>query len=251
MITKKERKDSAIDFSLMDDNDIKVQIYKIILKYAYSQNKIYTFASNQDELDDFISYAYTYFLEDAYKNYDPEKASLSTYIYSTLDYQYKAIMMQAKYHVDRTTARNLVNKTYPNRMEKLRSMFCFRDSIDWCDSSVYYGNPEDNAEKDLQIKDSALASEVDYIKEFEIKEGDKGILDLFNKSVRNFCNNHCSENPERNASIIKERFLSGATLQSLGDKYGLTRERVRQICNSYIKYAKKCDKDLINTIKAS
>lgn len=251
MITKKDRKDSAIDFSLMDDNDIKVQIYKIILKYAYSQNKIYTFASNQDELDDFISYAYTYFLEDAYKNYNPEKASLSTYIYSTLDYQYKAIMMQAKYHVDRTTARNLVNKTYPNRMEKLRSMFCFRDSVDWCDSSVYYGNPEDNAEKDLQIKDSALASEVDYIKEFEIKEGDKGILDLFNKSVRNFCNNHYFENPERNASIIKERFLSDATLQSLGDKYGITRERVRQICNSYIKYVKKCDKDLINTIKAS
>ena len=51
------------------------------------------------------------------------------------------------------------------------------------------------------------------------------------------------EKTERNKNIYEQRMLKGITLQSLGKKYNLSRERVRQIVNRY-KFKLDADKTL-------
>lgn len=73
------------------------------------------------------------------------------------------------------------------------------------------------------------------------------------KTIRNFLNNQ--RNSDRNSEIFAKYFgRSGATLEEVAIEYGLTRERVRQICNRYLEKIKrgfktnKIDPEILATI---
>lgn len=61
----------------------------------------------------------------------------------------------------------------------------------------------------------------------------------FSNIVRNICETYYPKNIERNVDIITHRFgldnQPVKTLEDIGDKYGLTRERIRQIEESILK----------------
>lgn len=240
--------------------DIKLQIYKVISKYATSHSNIYSILK-EDELEDFISYAYTHYLDKLYSNFDSEKGALSTHIYACLDKLYPVYIQQAKKHVDFATARILAS-TDSSRIASINSCknLYSTKSIDVCESAITSSNPS----IDDLIPDSSLADEKSdpyyilientskYSSE-QIKQTEIG--KIFEDCLNRYINTHEYKNKYY---IARDKYViwnytfregSDVTYQSLADKWGgISRERVRQIINKFYHWVSK-DKKLREALK--
>lgn len=241
--------------------DVKLQIYKIISKYAVSHSNIYSILKDDDELKDFISYAYTHYLDKLYSNFDPEKGALSTHIYACLDKLYPIYIQQAKKHVDFMTARVLTTND-PSRATSTNSCknLYFTKSIDTCESAIESSNPsvgdfipdssliDEKSDPYFIVVENTSKYDSEQIRQTEIGK-------IFEDCLNRYMNNDKHKNEyyiARDKDIIWSytfREGSDVTYQSLADKWGgISRERVRQIIDKFYHWVSK-DKKLREALK--
>lgn len=240
-------KNSSVDYK---NQSLEEQLFRLIASYAYNNTNVYAqLANTTDGIEDFMSFAYTHLLSELLPKWDPEKGSLSTYVYSTLDYLYPVFIAQAKYQVSFSMGRKLTSSTRLEQRDKYKEIYVNKSSIDTC-STILMTNktPKDNNnDSDTQIPDSSLADPNSNIEKYEEDEFNQDILKIFDSCLDRYFDRPSTvkDNIERNKEIIKTYTLNrqDSTLQNIGNKYNLSRERVRQICDKFYRWASK-DKEL-------
>ena len=244
----------------MDNNkteDIKMQIYKLVVKFTYNQKGIIDILKCDDKIQDFICYAYTHYIDKIYPNFDPSKSALSTHVYACLNHLYMYFIIQTRYHVSFSTARAMLNskniktKEFYNLLYNSKTLDTLQGGID------SFIESESDAKENIIHFDSSLADmtfepynylyanvkaqTVEEIKNTAFgKVFDKYITRYF-KSIKK---------PETKYQAIRDRDLiweytfrqdkHKSSLQSLGDKWdGISRERVRQIVSGFYTWLRK------------
>lgn len=224
-----------------DDNSLGVQVYKLIVRYAYDKQSILAQFPG-DTMTDFLHTAWIDYMSNFADNYDESKGSLSTYVYTVMKYRTPIYVAQAKHNVGHVTARGLSSNSNPDRRSKLSEMYKFSKNIDACTTSIDLDS--DNKEgKECKAQDKNLADPEINVEDEVIREiSNVEFLKVFNTCLDSFVNQGISkpnEIKERNKQIILDRLLYNKTLQEIGDTYGITRERVRQLTDKFKRQASK------------
>lgn len=227
----------------LDNNtNIEYQIYKLILAYIYKNNYMLSkLESCGVSIEDVANTAYIFCLDKYRQLYKPEKSKLSTFIYMLMKKYDSVFIAQAVYNVSLTTARYLSGvqgEAVKHRIDKYRQIYN-AIPIDSCSSTLDVSTENDDA----QGYNIGLAEEFSNIDKAEQNYNDSLILEAYNSTLESyFSKRHPLDqvNNDRDRDIITNLIFNrdSYTLQDFGDKYGLTRERVRQILASFCKYAK-------------
>lgn len=241
------------EFSKEDSVDEKIQIYRLIMSYAMNSSAIKeALKNNEDGLIDFVSYAYVHFMEIFYNKYDPNVSKLSTYVYTVMNYLYPIFINQVKYSLDFNTARKLINSFRPEVRDIMRKMYAERKTVDFCDSTIEIRTEDSSGDNDeVKYIDLNLADPNDYIEKLLDDYNDEDLYKQFDLILDRYIKSRNVRNGDRVKDIIKEYTFRNRdaeigdkiTLASIGEKYGLTRERIRQIVDKFYKWAKN-DKEL-------
>lgn len=229
----------------LDNNtDIEYQIYKLILAYIYKNNYMLSkLDSCGVSVEDVANTAYIFCLDKYRQLYTPEKSKLSTYIYMLMEKYDSVFIAQTVYNVSLTTARYLSGvqgDAVKHKTEKYRQIYN-ATPIDSCSSTLNIGNEAED--DDARSSDINLADDFSNIDEAEQNYNSSLVLEAYNSTLESYLNKiHPLDqiNNDRDRDIITNLIFNrdNCTLQNFGDKYGLTRERVRQILASFCKYAK-------------
>lgn len=241
------------DFNEEDNVDEKVQIYRLIMSYAMNNSAVKEALKNyEDGLIDFVSYAYVHFMEMFYNKYDPNVSKLSTYIYTVMNYLYPIFINQVKYSLDFNTARKLIHSFRPEVRDIMRKIYAERKTVDFCDSTIEIGTEDSSGDNDeVKYIDLNLADPNDYIEKLLDDYNDEDLYKQFDLILDRYIKSRNVRNGDRVKDIIKEYTFRNRnaeigdkiTLASIGEKYGLTRERIRQIVDKFYRWAKN-DKEL-------
>lgn len=229
----------------LDTNlDVKHQIYKLILAYIYKNNYMLSkLESCGVNVEDVANTAYIFCLDKYHRLYKPEKSKLSTFIYMLMEKYDSVFIAQTVYNVSLTTARYLSGvqgEAVKHRMDRYRQIYS-AIPIDSCSSTLDIGR--DTESDDARSSDIGLAEEFSNIDKAEQNYNDSLILEAYNSTLESYLSKRHpldQVNNNRDRDIITNLIFNrdNYTLQDFGDKYGLTRERVRQILASFCKYAK-------------
>lgn len=231
-----------------EDDNVDIQIYKIISAYVYRTSYISeAFKNNKDKIQDVISIAYIDYLTNYKEKYKPEISTLSTYIFSVMNYKCPIYFYQAMYDISLNTARKCRASYYDkNVIQKLHNMYGHPKSLD-----ISYTGVESFTEtdEDMLYVDKGLADPRDYIDEMLTNNNDEQLYNTFSDIVDDYINKtkykgKNSNMMTRDKDIIM-RYTFGnhsgtnkVTLESLSQEWGLTRERVRQILKMFYKFAR-------------
>lgn len=250
----------SYDYSYFDSNydkenniDDKEQVYRLIMSYARSNSAIVDSLRNyEDGIVDFVSYAYVHFMEVFYDKYNPNISKLSTYVYTTMSYLYPIFVNQVKYSLDFNSARKLINSFKPEVRDIMRKMYAERKTVDFCDTSIEIGTDDLSGGDDDDIKymDLSLADPNDCIENLLNEYNDEDLYKQFDLILDRYIKLKNIRNGDRAKEIIKEYTFRNMnvndnriTLESIGNKHGLTRERIRQILSKFYIWARN-DKEL-------
>ena len=225
-------------------DDIEYQIYKLILAYIYKNNYMLSkLDSCGVTVEDVANTAYIFCLDKYRQLYDSKKSRLSTFIYMLMKKFDSVFIAQTVYNVSLTTARYLSGvqgDAVKHRTEKYRQIYN-ATPIDSCSSTLNIGNEAED--DDARSSDINLADEFSNIDEAEQSYNDSLVLKTYNSVLDSyFSKRHPIDqvNNDRDRDIITNLIFNrdNYTLQDFGEKYGLTRERVRQILAKFCTYAK-------------
>ena len=235
-----------------EDDNVDIQIYKIISAYVYRTSYISeAFKNNKDKIQDVISTAYLDYLTNYKEKYEPEQSTLSTYVFSIMKYKCPVYFYQVMYDVSSTTARKCVNSYYDkNVTRKLHNMYGNSESLD-----ISYTGVESSAETDEDILyvDKGVADPRDYIDEMLTDNNDEQLYNMFSNIVDNYVYKTKRKNPDMVKDVIMKYTFGNhsgdikVTLESLGQEWGLTRERIRQILKKFYDFAKN-NKEIKNSL---
>lgn len=236
------------------DEDVKLQIYNLICKFAYEKPQVTSILHSRDEILDFINYAYVYYLEKLYPIYDSTKSALSTHVFTFLNKMYYLFITQAQQNVSLKDARRMAggksrNKLatdYYNAIYKSSSLSTGLDGI--------ICNELDGSTEDIVMSDYNMASDdsdpYEQMISTNVYETKEEMLQTYiGQAFEDALNRYFDkrrikkEARERDKDIIwRFTFKMGddTTLQSLGKLYGgLSRERIRQICERFYEWARQ------------
>lgn len=225
------------------NEDIKIQIYRLICKYTFNHQLIISSFKTEEEIYEFIDTAYAYYLEKGFKNFDENKGTLSTHIYVFLDYFSLAFIYQIKYNVSFAVAKYLTKNNVKNKDR------CFKiydtDSMDTITSGKLLPFSDPNDFEDDSMGDLSFADDNNEIDNYIEDDNNKYLLTLFSSIVDSYIksrNNVPTFNSSQTRQIIKDYVLNGETLEFIAKKYNLSRQRIQQKLNNFYSYARKQEK---------
>lgn len=224
---------------------LEEQAYKIIINYAYTEHNIASILENdRDKILDFIHYAYIYVLDRINKYYNKDKGKLTTFIYSVLNNHcvYNTFLNQAKYNVSESVARTMSRcNDNTNKKEIMSNLYIYPKPINSC-STELDNNIENIDNGKTKVYDTALmtksgepdGSPEDYFNENSF------VLDFINRKIDEYFKIKIwfEDYDMHRDIIIRYIFDDSTTLQSLGDEYNVTRERIRQIVKKFTDFLK-------------
>lgn len=233
------------------NEDVKLQIYKIIRKFTVVKESLHNVLNTEEEFNDFVMYAYTYYLDKIYPVFDASKATLSTHVVTTLKYLTPVFIVMVKHGVDFSTARRMVNKRDEHLQQACKVIYDTR-SLDTCLDGLE--NIDPSIEKDVSSNIALCDDTYEPFNYLYESCGEQDIEKIKNSDLGRKLNYYINkyldgkkvkdkEQRERNTDIIWRmcfRFdLHDTNLSKLGEKWGISRERVRQIFKSFTSWAKR------------
>lgn len=139
--------------------DIKEQIYNLICKFAYSKPQIIEMLKTRENIEDFIMYAYVYYLDKLYPIFDPDKSALSTHVFSSMNKLYYLFITQVQQNVSLKDARRIagMGNRYPEATQYYNALYKTASGLDVGSGSILYTDADSG--EDLEIPDLSLASD--------------------------------------------------------------------------------------------
>lgn len=236
------------------NEDVKLQIYNLICKFAYEKPQVTSILRSKDEVTDFIHYAYIYYIEKLYPIYDSTKSALSTHVFTFLNKMYYLFITQAQQNVGLKDARRMAgsgrrNKLATNYYNAIYRSSSLNTGLDGIICNELDGSTEDIVMPDCNMvsDDSDPYEQMINTNVYETKEEmlQTYIGQAFEDALNRYFDRRKvkEEIRERDKDIIWKytfKMGNGTTLQSLGELYGgLSRERVRQICERFYEWARR------------
>lgn len=226
------------------DEKTLMDIYLLTCKYIYNNPIIHNMVG--DDMEDCVMNAYIMLCDIVAMSYDPSKGAISTYVYSCLKSRIMPVIYQTKYNIDDKLALRAYRASKSNS-----DYFAVFNSLYHPKSLSVSGaaiDKDDTIEDSNELPISELADETldpAYIYEEGQLSSDEDIEELLNDLIDKYLSTH-NYNNNRNVDMWRDIIISltlrdnsvedKITLESVGNKWGITRERVRQIYNKFKKW---------------
>ena len=231
------------------NEDLGIQVLNLIRKFVYANIKLCQ-KPTVIETDEVINTAWIDIMENYIPKWDKNRGKLSTYLYNILDHNIYIYVKQIRCGMSKTLVKYVFSGDNTKRGEKIKNIYEYIESLDTCKTAI--DSPfqdEKDSRYGKSIVDNNLADPDNDIDILIDKLTHSDFMVAFENYLDDYVTKKKIPDKEKYSDIIKRRLIKKETLKSIGDYYGLSDERIRQICKKFVWCAKR-DKTLKSIAKS-